>query len=1086
MTCPRCGAATPEGARFCPSCGETLSPGDQREERKTVSILFVDQVGSTARADGADPEDVRDRNRLYYDEVRTRIERHGGLVEKYIGDAVMAVFGAPLARADDAERAVRAGLSVLEGIRALNERDPDLTLEVRVGICTGPAVVQIDPPPGAPLATGDIVNVAARLQSAAPIGRVAVGDETHRLTKNSFVFEQLEPIIAKGKKDPIDAWAVDAALTEPAARPSSETPLMGRDSELQLIRTLWDRAANAQRPHVISIVGPAGIGKSRLAKEISASLERVGAHVLWGRSLPYDEQTPYHAAGQMVRHAAGIFENDPPAEARTKLTTLIDMLLDPDEAPDIARYLSLMLGLGVDNPASHGQHLQFAMRRLAERLSQDHPLLLVFDDMHWADEALIELVDYLANHLREHRIVVMVLARPEVFDGRAGWGGGLQASTSIVLEPLTMDEASEVVSSLLADARKETVAKLVSTAEGNPLFIEELVASHAETDADETLPATVRAVIAGRIDALPAEPRMTLLHASVVGRTFWRGILNGMGVPGDIDAALEALEIRGFVRRHPASNVRGDVEFAFKHDLVRDVSYETLPRAKRVELHAATARALEGRVADASEVAWLLAFHWREGGDAPRALRYLLEAADRARDALAVADMNDLYARALDLATTDAERNNIKLRRGVALVWLHEDETAREVLADVIPRLAGDDQVEGLVAHARASLWTEHADETIAFSARALELAQTRGPEDLVAPAMAMLSFGHASRGAPGDIDRAMELGIEALEIWLPGTRSNELAEAYHMQGDNFYWVGDYENAARVSRLSRETAGMRPTSSEFRLRGVGLEGLALAGLGRYEEAIKVGNDAIAIAIEIGAVPLVVKNYSTMPLRDIFAFDEARRRSLEVIDALGGPATFNMPWVNARADYVQTIVMMGDIETAETDWPIVWDEAQDSRAWEHWLITGRLAAVRAQLEMDLGHTDDAVTWAERAVELAEVGRRRKYATIAKTILGVGLTARGDTDAAVSHLRGAIEIADALSSPLLRWQTRAAMATALDQAPTLGDREAVQSEAFEIIRGVVASLTPEHAAGYRAARPVAEFLDHAGVRLESPAT
>src|SRR5438067_3452931 len=299
MTCPRCGADAPDGARFCPTCGESLSSAHQREERKSVSILFVDQVGSTARADGADPEDVRDRNRAYYEETRARIERHGGLVEKYIGDAVMAVFGAPLARTDDAERAVRAGLSVLEGIDVLNARDPDLKLQVRVGVCTGLAVVNIDPPPGAPLATGDVVNVAARLESAAPVGRVAVGNETYQLTKTAFRYDALEPIVAKGKREPIVAWAVDEALTEPASRPSSGTPLIGRERELQLIRTLWERAAKAQRPHVISILGPAGIGKSRLAKEISESFAEEGARVLWGRSLPYDEQTPYHAAGQI-------------------------------------------------------------------------------------------------------------------------------------------------------------------------------------------------------------------------------------------------------------------------------------------------------------------------------------------------------------------------------------------------------------------------------------------------------------------------------------------------------------------------------------------------------------------------------------------------------------------------------------------------------------------------------------------------------------------------------------------------------------------------------------------------------------------
>ena len=1082
MTCPRCKAEAPEGARFCPSCGGSLSSTGTREERKVVSVLFVDQVGSTARADGADPEDVRDRNRLFYEEMRSRIARHGGVVEKYAGDAIMAVFGAPLARADDAERAVRTGLSLLAGIEELNGRHPDLEIQVRIGICTGPAVVEIDPAPDSALATGDVVNTAARLQASAPVGGVIVDVETHRITRDAFSYERVVPIQAKGKRDPVEAWIVGRALLQPAARPESRTPLIGRDRELLLIEGLWERSAHARRPHLISILGPPGIGKSRLAREATTRLEGAGARAVWGRSLPYDEQTPYHAAGQMIRHLAAIFEDDPSHVAREKLSTLIDSLLPAEEAPDVTRYLSLLLGLGLDDAASHAVHLQFAMRRLIERLSEDQPLLLVFDDMHWADDALIELIEYLSSHVREHPVVLMVLARPEFFEGRAGWGGGLLASTTLPLEPLTAQEASEVVFKILAEAHGETVSKLVATAEGNPLFIEELVASHSEIDSGEALPATIRAVIAGRIDALPPDARSALLHASVIGRTFWRQILGEIGTPADIDAALEALELRGFIRRHPVSNVRGDVEFAFKHDLVRDVSYETIPRATRFDLHAATARALEGRVSDASEVAWILAYHWREAGDAPRALGYLFEAADRARDALALADMNELYERALALASSEQERLNVELRRGLALVRLDEHAAADDVLGNVIPHLDGDDEVEGLVAHGRASLWTEKSEQALALSQRALELSESRGPRELIAPAMALLSSVYGARGAPGDLERAKELGDKALQIWIPGTRANELAEAYHMHGNTYYWVGEYETAAVLSRQSRETAGMRPTSAEFRLRGGGLEGLALAGLGRYEEAIKVGEDGIAIALELGQMPIVVKNYSTLPLREIFAFDEARTRSQEVIDALGGPSDFNMPWMNAHADLLVTNVLSGELGSAEKQFPRVWEDAEQSRAWEHWLITGRLAAARAELELELGRLDDAVVWAERALELATSAGRKKYATIARTLLGRALTAQGTTEGARPHLRAAVETADALGSPLLRWQARAALASTLEGASSADDPERLLSETVEIIRGLVLALTPEHAVSYCAAPAVSRVLDRAGVIIE----
>src|SRR5262245_47916901 len=274
MTCPRCAAEPPEGARFCPNCGLDLSAASPREERKFVSILFVDLVGSTASADGADPEDVRERNQLYYDEVRGRIEKHGGTVEKYIGDAVMAVFGAPLAADDDAERAVRACRSVIEGIAELNRRHPGIDLAVRAAVCTGEAMVTIDASPEDSLATGDVVNTASRLQNAAPTSGVIVDAETRRLTVHAFGYEELPPVVAKGKGEPIPAWLVGAPVT--AARPVSRTPLVGRDHELSLIRSVWQRAARSNHPHLVTVLGPAGIGKSRLAREVA---DEVGSQI---------------------------------------------------------------------------------------------------------------------------------------------------------------------------------------------------------------------------------------------------------------------------------------------------------------------------------------------------------------------------------------------------------------------------------------------------------------------------------------------------------------------------------------------------------------------------------------------------------------------------------------------------------------------------------------------------------------------------------------------------------------------------------------------------------------------------------------
>ena len=297
-----------------------------------MSIIFVDQVGSTARADGADPEDVRDRNRLFYEEVRGRIERHGGLLEKYAGDAVMAVFGVPLARSNDAESAVRAGLSVLQGIRRLNASNDDLDLEIRVGVCTGEAVVEIDAPPESALATGDVVNTAARLEASAPPGTVVVGSETYRLTRHAFKYRALPPIDAKGKREPVPAWIVEDLAAAPTTVPTeARTPLVGRDRELLLIRTVWSQVVDERQPHLITLIGPAGIGKSRLTAELSREAAEIGGRVLLGRCSAYEQQTPYHVVTQVVRQASGIFESDPGETARAKLETLVATLFQPEE-----------------------------------------------------------------------------------------------------------------------------------------------------------------------------------------------------------------------------------------------------------------------------------------------------------------------------------------------------------------------------------------------------------------------------------------------------------------------------------------------------------------------------------------------------------------------------------------------------------------------------------------------------------------------------------------------------------------------------------------------------------------------------------
>ena len=1072
MRCPRCGSEAPAGSRFCPACGTDLGGPGPHEERKFVSVLFVDMVGSTARADGADPEDVRELNRLYHGTLRACIERFGGVVEKFIGDAVMAVFGAPLAHDDDAERAVRAALATIEAIDELNQSRPELQLQVRAGVTTGEAVVTLDAVPGEPLATGDVVNTAARLESSAPPGGVIAGEETHRLTKDVFTFEEIDPVQAKGKREPLLAWLVGRAVVEPASRPPSATPMVGRRAELRALHEAWERVVATEEPCLVTVLGPPGIGKTRFVREATDELERSGARVLWGRSLPYAEQTPYRAISEIIGRAAGIFEDDPATESRTKLTDLLSGLSLGEEEADAARHLSLLMGLGLDDPTDDPVHFHYASRRLIEELAGRSPLVVVFEDAYWADDPLLDLIEYLVTQVRARPVMFIALARPELLQRRSAWGQDVSVHATFSLEPLTADEATELASRLIVPQRRTATDRVVQTAEGNPLFLEELA---AVVDADpDVLPPTVRAATVARIDALPPDARTTLLHASVMGQTFWRGVVAASLEIDDVDVALEALMATGLVRREPGSRVTGDVEYAIKHVLVRDAAYEMLPRATRRTMHAAVAAEIERRAADPSEVAWILAYHCREAGETDRAVRFSLLAAERARDAMAVDETWDLYTQALELVGSDEQRRAIRLERGAALADLWEIDRAVAELTALLPELHGAEEVEALIAGARAMSHREDTEETFVWARRAVELASAEVPE-LEGRALAVLSAAHSMRGEAGDLARAVEIGDRSLAGWPPGARSYELSSHYHLQIAVNYWMGTYERGLELAREGSQIGGLGPQSAEYVIGSFGQIGLNLAGLGRYEEAIARGEEAIATAHRLGAWDIRVTNDSTGPLRDVYAIDEARRRSEAMVERLG-PSSFNMPWMNARADLIGAQLLADDVGAVERDWPAAWDDAVASPAWEHWLITGRLAVVRAQLALRLGRLDECVTWSERALDLARPVGRRKYEIVSLITLGRGLTGQGSSEQAVFTLREAVSLADVLGSPLYRWQARAALAEA---ARGMTDEDASGEddleEAVRIIYEIAGSLAPERATGYLEAREVAEVLE-----------
>jgi class 3 adenylate cyclase/tetratricopeptide (TPR) repeat protein len=1076
--CQKCGTEHAPGARFCSGCGAQLE-GDQapREERKLVSVLFVDLVGFTSRSDGADPEDVRDALRLYHSEARRRIEEHGGTVEKFAGDAVMAVFGAPLAHGNDAERAVRAGLAVLESLAELNEAH-DLDLAARAAVNTGDAVVAVAGGSGAEaLAIGDVVNTASRLQTAAPQGRLIVGEETYRATHNAVGYEPLDPIEAKGKADPVRAWLAAEALPAPAERPIGTHPLVGRGRELDLMRSLWARTLEESRPHLVTLVGPPGIGKSRLCREVASFVEQDGGRLLRGRCLPYGEQTGYQAFPQIVRTASGILESDSADHARKKLQRALEQVLLPNEVAESNRHLGLLLGLGVGDDAALQHLLFFAARRFAEATALARPTLLVFEDIHWAQTSELDLLEYLATFTRDAPVLFMAPARPEILDSRPGWGSGL-AQTTIVLDPLAEADAAELAGYLLEAAGGAVdPSRLVQIAEGNPLFLEELAASLAERGEGSALPVTVREAIASRIDAVPENARAAILSAAIIGKTFWRDVLSTVGGLEDADEALAVLEARDLIRRESTSQLAGDAEFSFRHMLIHDVAYSTVPRARRRELHAAVARYVEEMVEGASDtLAWVLAHHWREAGDGARAIPYLLAAAEAAFQGWAQDAALHLYATALELAEDDETRRRIRLQRALGLVRLTDEPAAAREFAELLPELAGQERLQGLLGAGRAGVWTEQLDQTLEIAEEAIALAEELGDSAGLAAALALQSQALGQRGAPGDLAKALELGERALVEWVPGTHRFDHADHLHLHADLVYWLGRYERCADLSREARAVAA-DVHSPEALFRGGGTEALALVGLGRHEEAIHIWDELFAQAREMGRNLRGLLNYSSIAFRELLDLDEARRRSEEALELSAGQ-WFPMPLRFAHSDLLFTDLLEGDVGRAQADWPSRWEDAEEAMGWTRWLIYTRLAVTRAEIALYAEEPESALKWSQKSVELARATLRRKYEARALSLLGEALARAGRRDEAIRMLEAGVGVADELVNPPGRWNAYAALGRV---AYSLGDDDRAaraSTEAAALVEAFAGTLSPERSTRFLRAPAIVDILSAVG--------
>jgi class 3 adenylate cyclase/tetratricopeptide (TPR) repeat protein len=968
-------------------------------ERKLATVLFVDLVSSTEQLNDADPEVVRRRVSRFFDQVSHCIVTHGGTVEKFAGDAVMAAFGVPLAHEDDAERAARAAIATLDRVK-------ELGLEARVGIESGEVVADDS---DSTFATGEAVNLAARLQSNAEPNQILVGPAAARLLRGRVDLEAIHPLELRGWREPVAAQRV-ICVNEPGEPVTGlSAPLVGRESELELLENSYERVVRAGRAALVTIYGDPGVGKSRLAREFVAWLE--GATVLAGRCLPYGEGVTYWPLAEMVKSSSGISDDDPLDDAHQKLRACCE-----DEA--VADLLGLAVGVleAVEGERSQ-QDISWAARAWAEQLAQAQPLVLVFEDVHWGEEPLLELIEQLAASVREAPLLLIALARPELLDVRPTWGGGRVRSTTLEPEPLQADESAELVAALTAqlDMPLDLEAVLAKT-EGNPLFVEETVRMLAERPraGNERLPDTLQALIAARIDRLPAAPRLALQRASVMGRIFMAGALAHISPElDDVDHCIEELLLRDLIVRETRATIHGEQAYKLKHVLIREVAYSALAKSARADLHHAFAEWLHHRAGD--ELLEIRAFHLDQAsmllaeldGSAPPELREetavaLTHAGKRALSREAFRSARKLLLRAVELAPT-LDRRYLAGRaawrladfpavlvemgevshaagaagetrlQGRALTALAEAVlqhradavTARRIVAEALDVLEGEPpeiRFEPLWVASQVAAWFGDSDEFERFAKEALAAAREAERKDLEANVIHGLVTAYVLRL---ELAEAAPLVLRALELADASGRLFSRASALGARGwlqlvserpveAEADFVAGRELMAELGNMNREAYMIMMT------------GRAAFAQGADERAEKLLRDAVRMLKGIGDRGSLceAQRALSMVLSAQGRFDEAERLALEA-RATGGP--------DARLSISTTTLALGIVRAGQrrdAEAEALMREAVDGfalygiRALEHWALRYLAEFLHAR-----GRDDEAVVYEERRARLA---------------------------------------------------------------------------------------------------------------------
>jgi class 3 adenylate cyclase/tetratricopeptide (TPR) repeat protein len=921
IVCASCGQENPEGFKFCGNCGaplETSAPA--REMRKVVTIVFCDLTGSTALGGRTDPETLRATMRGYYEQMRTILERHGGTVEKFVGDAVMAVFGVPVAHEDDALRAVRAAWEMRTAV-------PELGLQARIGVNTGEVMTG----EGDTLVTGDAVNIAARLEQAAPAGTVLIGDETRRLVRDAVQVEPIE-VTAKGKPEPLAAFRLlDVDLEAAAITRRLETPLVGRRDELEQLRQAFDRSVRERRCHLFTVLGPAGVGKSRFVAEF---LEDVGLQVVTGRCLDYGEGITYWPVISILKQLG--------TRADETLARVVEGGTLPNEVP-------------------------FAVRSLLEEVAAEQPLVVLFDDIQWGEETFLDLVDHIADMSRGAPILLLCVARPELLDKRPGWAGGKLNATTILLEPLGNDECSELIA-LHGDVDERLRGRILEAAGGNPLFVEEMVA-FARDGGDDTVPSTVQALLQARLDQLGGAERSVIERGAVEGQVFHRGAVLELTRTPDVEPQLVGLVRKELIHPVPAV-LLGDHAYQFRHLLIRDAAYDALPKETRADLHEQFATWLDRHGQDLIELHEVLGYHLEQAAgyrrelgkpsaaDETHAGERLYTAGRRAAERGDAPAALNLLGRAVALLPQDHDSHTTARLDRVALLILSDHAEVRD--AAITELLEAEDPVlrmHGTLARLNVDLMV-NAEGTVAKVERITD------------EAIELFTAADDERGL------ATVWEVRAMAAWLQSRARETIAALDHFsEHAERSDLPIFPGRTDVLRFGPLVHGPF-TTTELRERMAALTGHAHAQdilesrisfvEGRYDDTLAVTERGIARVSELGvrvllAPPMTARAECLAAQGRLPEAAEAWREVIVLLESTGHTSFLSTTLV----DFGATLYLLGDLDEAER----LAIEGEEMGATDDIINFSRGRRIRAVVAADRGALEQAEELARSALDYA---------------------------------------------------------------------------------------------------------------------